>query len=385
MTITLKEVLRLEKLKDFKVIAGRTGDCNKIKKVGILDYETKEMIEENFVEGEFVISTLLIIKDKVEELYEIVEKLILVGVSGLAIKNIYFDKLPDDVIELANSKSFPIMIFSEVYFEDVITSILDAISEKEESKILELKIDNILYSNINNVIIKKIAYEINRDFREKHIVVFCKRKDGDETITTGFSIKKENDKLFDKFCKIIPYKDGYLIIDTYENIDLNEVTKNILRRLEMLGFSPKHYIMGISGFHEKLEELNFSIKESMYAFKYSMTYKKDISFFDKIGTNKILLPLIDNPWIQKYYDEMITPLLIYDRKNDTELLKTAMIYIENNGDIKATAEELFQHSNTTRYRIDKIYKILSKDYDIEHFYEELAIAIRIHNLMDISL
>lgn len=380
MSITVQEALELEDLKGFQVLAGRTGLTNEIKKVGILDYETKEMIEKNFVEGEFVITTLLIIKDKIEELYEIVEKLIMVGVSGLAIKNIYFNRLPDRVLELANSKSFPILLFSEVYFEDVITSVINAINGKEESLALALKIDNILYSNLNNVMIKRIAHEINSDFREKNMVAFCKRKNSEESMITGSLSRIENDKSFNKYNKIIPYKEGYLIINTFENIDLSDLAKFILSRLESLGFTSKQYFIGISNFYERLDELNVSIKESMYAFKYSMIYGRDVSFFNKIGMNKILLPLLDNPWVQRYYDELITPLLIYDRKNDTELLKTAIIYIENNGDIKATAKELFQHNNTIRYRIDRIYKILNRNCDIEHFYEELAVAIRIHNL-----
>lgn len=381
MSITVNEALKLEKFQDFKVAAGKAGLKNKIKKVGILDYETKEMIEGNFTEGEFVISTLLVIKDKIEQLYEIVEKLISVGVSGLAIKNIYFKSIPKEVIKLADKKSFPIMMFSDVYFEDVITCIVDAVNDKQDSKALELKIDNILYSNLSKVIIKNIAYEINRDFRDKNIAVYCKRKKGKQTV----DLITENEKIHNGLGKIIPYKGGYLIIRTFDSIDTEASKQIILKDLEILGITSKQYTIGIGNLHEKLGDLDFSIKESLYAFKYSMIYKANISFFNAIGTNKILIPLINDPWIQKYYDEMITPMLYYDRKNDTELLKTAKIYVENNGNIKAAAKELSQHSNTIRYRIDKIYKILGTCCNSEHCYEELALAIRVHNLMDAYL
>lgn len=381
MSITINEVLQLENFKDFQVVAGEKGLDNKIKKVGILDYETKDMIEKNFVEGEFALSTLLNIKDKIEDLYEIVEKLILVGVSGLAIKNIYFDRLPVEVLELANKKSFPIMMFGNAYFEDIITIVMDIIKEKNEREALALKVDNILYSNLNKVIIKKLAYEINREFRENNIVAYCMKRNEKEKSIIGVSPRLE----YDKFTQIIPYNEGYLIINTFEDKDSNEITDIVLRRLEVLGFNLKQYVIGISSLHEKLDELDFSIKESIYALRYSNTYEKNISFFNEIGINKLLLPLLDNPWIEKYYDDMIMPLIVYDKRNDTELLKTAIAYVENNGDIKATAIELFQHGNTIRYRIDRINKILSRNYDIDHFYEELAVAIRIHNLMNTTL
>lgn len=381
MSINIYEALELEIFKDFKVVAGINGLNNKIKKIGILDYEVDELIEKNFVEGEFVITTLFVIKDNIKELYNLVEKMILVGISGLAVKNIYFDNLPDEVIEFANKKSFPIMIFSDVYFEDIITSVMNYIKEKEESEILISKLDGILYSNLDNVIIKKIAYEINRNFKEKNIVAFCKIKNKEDFMATEIfsNISK------DKSIKIIPYRDGYVVISTFEKIDSDEIEKIIISILERIGFNSNKYTIGISSLYEKLGELNYSIRESLYAYKYSMIYGKNISFFKQIGVNKILLPLIDNPWISRYHDEMIEPLLMYDKKNDTELLSTAIKYIENNADIKSTAEALFQHGNTIRYRIDKIYKILSKNCSKSCLYEELALAIRIHNLFNMPL
>lgn len=380
MFITVNEALKLESLKDFKIIAGKKGLNNNIKKVGILDHETIDMLKESFEEDEFIISTLLIIKDNVKECYGFVEKLIEAKTSGLAIKNIYFNDLPEEVKELANRKSFPIFIFRDVYFEDVITSVTDTIKEKNDVEALVLKIDNILYSDLNNVIIKKIAYEINREFREKNIVVYCKRKNK-KTKIDDISKIIENNIALSKFNKIIPYKDGYLIINTFEDVNVKEIENIILRRLEVLGINTNKFIVGISSLYKNLGELNLSINESIYAYKYSKMYEKQISFFNNIGTNKILIPLIDNMWIKKYHDNMISPLIKYDKKNDTELLKTAITYIRNNGDIKATSKDLFQHSNTIRYRIEKIAKILNGNNDSKGFYEQLAIAIRIHNLM----
>lgn len=381
MSITISEALELETLKNFKVIAGKSGLSNKIERVGFHDYETDELIE-NFVEGEFIISTLLVIKDRPQELYEIVRRMISVGASGLAIKNIYFNTVPEDVIELANSKFFPLMIFSDVFFEDVLTSVMNAKKEKEEKGVLESKIDAILYSNFDNLMIKKIAYEISRNFEEKNIVVFCKSKLNEITKMPRVHMNMKNGK---SFSKVIPYKDGYIIINTFEKIDYVEATKIILERLERMEFTSERYNIGISSLYEKLGKLNYSIKESLYACKYSITYRSDVSFFNKIGTSKVLLPLIDNPWVLKYHDEIIEPLIIYDKNNDMQLLNTAIKYVENNGDIKATSIDMFQHGNTIRYRIDKIYKILNQNNENSCFYEELALAIRIHNLLNRSL
>lgn len=379
MAITIHEALEFDSFKGFKIIAGNKGLSKKITNIGILDYEMGDLIEENFIEGEFVISTLMVIKDNIEELYKIVEKMISVKISGLAIKSVYFNTIPDKVIELADKNSFPIMIFSETYFEHIITEFAKVRAERKEYEALALKIDNILYGNLNNLIIKKIAREINRNFKEKNIVAFCKRRSNENSIHNRIFFSKEDYKSSNK---IISYKDGYIFIDTFEEIGSKEVKNLIVKRLGECGITTHEYIIGVSSLYNKLGELGNSIKESMYSFKYSIAYNKDISFFDEIGVNKILIPLIDNPWVLKYYNEIIEPLIVYDENNDTELLKTAVKYIENNGDIKATAIELFQHNNTIRYRIERISKILYKNCDNIHFYEELAIGIRIYNLLN---
>ncbi|SHJ24254.1 PucR C-terminal helix-turn-helix domain-containing protein [Clostridium cavendishii DSM 21758] len=382
MAITVTEALELEILNGFNVIAGKGGLSKPITNVAVWDYETGDLIKKNFRQGDFALSTLVAIKDNINELYQSVEKMIEIGITCLAIKNIYFDYIPDDVIKLANKSDFPIMLFENTFTEDVIVHVNKAIVKKQEHENLALQINKILYDNLNDISIKKIALNINSNFKEKNIIAFCKKKKKKKlTVLEKRFHYEENDP----FSKVIPYKDGYLVINTFEEISNKDIDSFILRRMEWLGFSKKDYVIGISSLHESLTKLNNSIQECLYAYKYSITYNKDVSFFLKMGINKLFIPILDNPWVIKYYNEMIEPLIKYDENNETELLKTAIKYIENNGDIKATAEELFQHGNTVRYRIDKINKIIKEHCQSEHFYEELAVAVRIYTLLHCCL
>ncbi len=381
MAINVQEALELDILNGFKVIAGRNGLANEITHVAVWDYETGDLIAENFSRGDFALSTLVAIKDNIEELYEIVERMIAVGISCLAIKDIYVKEIPRKIIDLADKKHFPIMIFSNTFTEDVIVYVNKAISNKKKYENLALQIDKILYNNLNELSIRKIARKININFKEKNMTAFCRKKNSKFTGVKSFTDKE----MEASFSKVILYKDGYLLISTFEEGDEKDIGRTILRRLGWWGFDPKEYVIGVSCLYDNLGSLNMSIQESLFALRHSMIYKKDISFFHEIGINKIILPLLDNPWVLKYYNEMIGPLINYDKNHGTELLITAVKYVEHNGDIKAVAEELFQHGNTIRYRIDKINKVLFKDYKSEHFYEELAMAVRIYTLLHNSL
>ena len=380
MHLTIGEALDLEILDGFKVLAGKKGLSNPILNVAVWDYETGDLIEENFRRGDFVLSTLVAIKDNIGALHENFQLLIDVGISALAIKPIYVDEIPEDVIKLAEKNNIPLMIFIETFTEDIIVEVNKAIVEKEGYQKLTMKIDDILFLNLNEDSIRGIARKINPHFMENNMVAFCRKKNKAKSMI-NFS-KEEVEEIG---CKVIPFKNGHLVINTFEKYDSKEIGKTMFRRLEWLGFTQKDYVIGVSGLYERLGNLNYSINESLYAFRYAKIYKRDISFFNDIGINRIILPIMDNPWVMKYYNGMVEPLLEYDRENETELLKTAIVYIENNGDIKATAEELFQHGNTIRYRLDRINKIVSENFNCEHFYEELAVMVRIYRMLKSDL
>ena len=57
------------------------------------------------------------------------------------------------------------------------------------------------------------------------------------------------------FSKIIPYKDGYILINTFDEVAKNDIDKIILRRLKWWGFTEKDYIIGLSDLHENLGDL----------------------------------------------------------------------------------------------------------------------------------
>lgn len=383
MTIMVKDILELEVFKSHNLLAGREGLTNLVDKVGIMDHETEDMIIGSYDQGEFVISTFFFIKDDLSKLYGYVEKLIEAKVSGLAIKDIYLTGIPAEVIDLADKNAFPIFIFNEVFYESIITSIVDMIKDKENLQNISLKVDHILSGNLNATAVKKLAYEINRYFQDLHLAVFCQ-------MTNGIESKSEIQyrrrfKPYQKLNSLIPYNNGLLIIFSFNQLNKDNVESIVLRRLNDIGLHGRDLHIGVSSLYQKLDQLYFSISESLYACKQALAGHEGISFFNQSGTGRILIPVLDNLWVKKYCQEMITPLLEYDQKHDTSLLQTAINYVDNNGDIKATSQNMFQHSNTIRYRVNKINMILSQHNNIQDFYEELSIAIKLYKLLHSEL
>ena len=173
MSITVREAIELKSLRNFKLLAGEHGLDRDIIKIGILDYEKDEYVEKNFDEGEFIISSLLVVKDNPEELEALVKKMISIGIAGLAIKNIYFKEVPQNIIDLCNKEEFPIFVYGDVYYEEVMIDVLEALRLSRERDALSERVEAILYHNLKNRAIEKVAYEMNRSFMDKNIVAYC--------------------------------------------------------------------------------------------------------------------------------------------------------------------------------------------------------------------
>jgi hypothetical protein len=385
MAITVFEATKLNTFKNFKLVSGVSGLDNLVEKVGILDWEFFSGMKGQFIKGEFVLTSLLFAKDNAGFILKAVKDLIEDGASGLAIKNIYYDNIPEDVVNYANEKSFPIFIFdNSVYFEDIITEVMDKIRFADNYEILETKIDILVKKNLNHVTVKEIAFEINSSFKEHFLVLYCKKKKyiSNVNILTLLERLKRN-KNTDIHSAILKYREGILIIFTAEKIHEKNIKSNVNSLIERIGINVPEYYIGVSNLYFSLEKLNIGINESIFAQKASEVSDYSFNYFHDIGVYSILMPYIDEIWIRNFYNRSIMPIKNYDEKYNMELFDTAVKYIENDGKINETANALFLHKNTIRYRINKIKELLNMGDCEGSFYEQLSIAIKLHKIYNI--
>ena len=388
MSITLLEAMKLDTFKNFRLIAGHRGLENKIERVGILDYEYDKRIEgqiykRQFEKAQLVISSLLFAKDDASLILDAIKCLLNDEVSGLAIKNIYYNDLPSEVIELANENSFPIFIFdkSSAYFEDIITDIMDRIKFVDNYEMIETKVEMLMNKNVSKATIRELAFEINNAFKECFFIIYCKEKryiDNSKIIVSLERMKRN--KNINHSTSIFKYRNGIMIISTYEQLNESDKKNSVRNLLKCIDINITDYYIGVSSLHFKLEELNKGVEESIFALKTSEVEEKSFSYFEDIGIYSILMPFINEDWIKNFYNSIVLPIKDYDKKYNTELFNVAVKLVENDGKFKETAEELFLHTNTIRYRIKKIKELLNMQNLEAGFYEQLSIAIKIHKI-----
>ncbi len=77
----------------------------------------------------------------------------------------------------------------------------------------------------------------------------------------------------------------------------------------------------------------------------------------------LLLDHIPQEELELYCHEQIQRLWAYDREHDTELCPTLQVYLEQSKSLAKTAELLFIHRNTVRYRIKRCMELLGDDLE----------------------
>lgn len=380
--VTMKELLKLECTKNFKLLAGKNGLHKEVSGLGIFEYELNQNLDHFFSKGDLILTTLFFAKNNIDLAeHAIIELLNNTNISGLAIKNICFQNFSSDVIECANNRAVPLFVFNDTFFEDIIVTVTEAIKSKNDNNRLEEKVNSIVKRNVKKSVVEETALQINNLFYNNIICAYCIEKNyvDDSKIIKILNMLRlsRNKKLHNVGTSIFKYENGILIIYSFENLKGELVKNELLSIIDALKIEKSEYYIGISDIHYNINELDMCIKKSISA---SISCKKrniDCLDFKNIGIDKIILPLQNNYWMSEYCQNIIEPIVEYDNKYGAELLTTAIAYVNNNGKIEATSKELFQHRNTVRYRIDSIRQITNMMDKEDNFYEQLFLAVKL--------
>lgn len=141
--------------------------------------------------------------------------------------------------------------------------------------------------------------------------------------------------------------------------------------------------IGIGNGYTELSKLQQSFKQASKCIgvKSFSHIDKNIIWYEKLGFIKVLMELGNREMLQDYQYQILGKLIEYDDENHTELIKTLQAYFACNENLKDTAEMIFNHPNTIKYRIKRIEEILGIDFDNTHDKYELYNALMVYNMI----
>jgi sugar diacid utilization regulator len=108
--------------------------------------------------------------------------------------------------------------------------------------------------------------------------------------------------------------------------------------------------------------------------------------FEDTGAYRLLLPAMseDPGELERFYAETIEPLSSYDEQYETELVATVEAYLENDGNVAATAKQLFTHRHTVRYRLERVKELCGHDVSATGGREKLGLGLKAMRVLGIA-
>lgn len=81
--------------------------------------------------------------------------------------------------------------------------------------------------------------------------------------------------------------------------------------------------------------------------------------------------------LRTFAKRTLEPLIRYDARNKTDLLRTVQALMANNGNVAQTARSLYIHTNTMTRRLERIGSLLGPDWQTNPFNLHLRLALRL--------
>jgi sugar diacid utilization regulator len=182
---------------------------------------------------------------------------------------------------------------------------------------------------------------------------------------------------------IFSYNDNILLLIHYPQ-EVEQIKDDITNIHEQLKskFSSINFSIGSGEFIEDCQQIPKSYQQGLYTLDFVTATKQDkeVFFYHDLGVLRLLWQL-DNNQLRAFVDEFLADLIAYDQKNNSNWLETLGVYLKTGCSIQQAANLLPIHSNTMRYRIERIEEILGVDLQDFELRSNLAIAYKINKFI----
>ena len=369
--------------KGLTLISGANGIRNNISWIYFADcvqcLDEEYNISELIHGGEMVIITNKSLTDDDNKIIDIIKVMYPKKIAAVVINENQISKKIADYCEELNLPLFELSVeLHLIDFSQIVCKRL--IEEESETHSREKLLTSILFvDNFNEYEVTKRATHYGITISGKQAVAIIK--------TVGLndpaSIKRiqnlvENEFRYYDINKLLIYSQFEAIVvmfplDVFGRDSVVHFFEKIADKIRK-DFEIEAYI-GIGLWYEYLADVRESYTEAKSALQLiSMEKQKYVLSYNDMGIHSLISQIRSHRTLDNYINDKLGKLIEADKVQDSELCNTLRAYIENNCNSNATAELLFIHRNTMRYRLDKIEKILNVDLDDLSVCLELKLA-----------
>jgi sugar diacid utilization regulator len=107
--------------------------------------------------------------------------------------------------------------------------------------------------------------------------------------------------------------------------------------------------------------------------------------FEETGAYRLLLPaMVEDPEeLRRFHEETVAPLVAYDEQYETELVRTLESFLDADGNVAQTAQRLYTHRHTVRYRLERVRELTGLDVGSTDGRERLGLGLKAMRVLGI--
>lgn len=382
MGFTIQDMLiTSENQFQMKLIAGNNGWSNSISWVLMVEDTT---IINNFYGKELAVTTGLGFQTT-EALLDLAGRLVKRNAAGLIVNTgFYVMEVPKELIDYCNENDLPLIdVPWEVLMGDMIKdlSMRVFLQGTADEQISEAFIEAIKHPDRRDEYGQTLLpfYDIDGQFQ---VVLFST-----DTLDSMDTVeRKKLSYRLQIYLENISHNGFFFYYDSCFVLILNDVGKadfenivhGMISRTKQRMPDDRMYC-GVGSVLADVSNLRTGYKRAKTALKKSIQNKSLIEHFDEMGMERLFSKVSDQLLLKEMGEDVLSSLIEYDKKHDSNYVETLGLYLKHNGSIQAVADELFTHRNTVVYRISNIKKLLDTELDDAEERFKLQVATRIIN------
>lgn len=373
-----KDLFKLPSLSKMKIIAGNKG----LHKIIRWSYKAESIHLAKWVHGgELLIVSKMVIHEKNFNLYNFLKEAISLNISGalLLIGPNYIEQIPQSVIDLSNQKHFPLFLIPwDTPLVDIFEELGHAIASINliNDKHKDLLFSIIFNNNLSLDYLKYQSQEVNFSF-DGYLQFF----------EINFLLPQSENTLIlndvdkDTICQFIhtlfenehipilssSYTKNIIALINVNNTSLNTLNTLFPQILNYIKENYPNYIVniGIGTRQKSLEKYKLSYEQASKCINLAIKQKQKnmIYYYEQLGLYQLFYDINNKTLLENFVHNILYSLMAYDKKYNTNLIQTLEVYLNKNCNLNQTAETLFIHRNTIKYRLQRIEEITNTSLD----------------------
>jgi purine catabolism regulator len=247
-------------------------------------------------------------------------------------------------------------------------------------------LEGLLAGTIPEREVERLAARLDHDTEQPHAALTFRWRNG-----TGVSVRRIETTLNWLLSThtgptlVHIYGDSHIVAfcalqDTEESGQATRLARRLRDQLEA-DYPQEKLSAGLSGILTTLTQWPQGYQDALQAMEVGERLNLlDVVEFNSLGIYRLLGQLDDVAAVREFCDDVIGPLVRYDRDHRSSLVLTIEQYFNHHGNVSQTAESLFIHRNTLLYRLDRIQDLTGHDLDQSDMRLALHLALKLWQL-----